>query len=254
MTFWTIPGQASVKGIHRLAGLEENVGVLRGAAEDGTVRRKGALAVRFHQLGGDQRPQIVVRQFFDLADLVRGAEAVEEVQEGNARLERGGLRDEGKVHHFLDGIRRQQAEARRARRHHVAVVAENREGVRGQGARRDVQHRRRQLTGDLKHVGNHQQQALRGRKGDAQRSGLKRAMQRTRSASFALHLDHVRNRTPDVGFDLRRPLIRPLSHGRRRRDGINGNYFIDAVSDAGSRLVPVNGYLASSHLFTPSCR
>jgi hypothetical protein len=76
-------------------------------------------------------------------------------------------------------------------------------------------------------------------------------MQRACGASFALHLNHMRDRTPDVGFDLRRPLIRPLSHGRRRRNGINGNYFIDAVSDAGCRLVPVDSYLASSHLFTP---
>ena len=76
-------------------------------------------------------------------------------------------------------------------------------------------------------------------------------MQRASSATFALHLDHMRNRTPNVGFDFGRPLIRPLSHGRRRRNGINGNYFINAVSDAGCRLVAVDSYLASSHLFTP---
>ena len=123
--------------------------------------------MRFHQLGVDQRAQIIVRQLLDLADLVRSAKSVKEVQKGNARLKRSGLGDEGEVHHFLDRIRRDQAEARRARGHHVTVVAKNREGVRGQRARRDVQHRRRQLTRDFEHVGDHQQQALRGGKRDA---------------------------------------------------------------------------------------
>src|SRR5690606_41443224 len=41
----------------------------------------------------------------DLVDLVRGAEAVEDVQERHARFERRRLRDEREVHHFLHRVR-----------------------------------------------------------------------------------------------------------------------------------------------------
>ena len=163
--------------------------------------------MRLHQGGVNHGAQVVIRHVFHLADFVRGAEAIEEMQEGQARSERGGVRDEGEVHHFLDRIRRQQGKARGARRHHVAMVAEDREGMRGHGAGGDVQHRRSQFSGDFEHVGNHQQQALRGGKGGAQRSGLERAMQRTRSAAFALHLHHMGDRAPDVGLHFRRPLV-----------------------------------------------
>ena len=53
-------GAGQVKGIPRLARLEENVGILRGAAEDRTVGRQGALAVSFNQVRVDHGTQIVV--------------------------------------------------------------------------------------------------------------------------------------------------------------------------------------------------
>ena len=46
----------------------------------------------------------------------------------------------------------------------------------------------------------------------AKRSGLQGAMERARGAAFALHLDHGRDGTPDVGLAFRRttgPTIRP---------------------------------------------
>ena len=153
-----------------------------------------------------------VGELLDLGDFVRGAEAVEEVQEGNARFERGGLRDQRHVHDFLHRVGGQHAEAGGAGGHHVAVVAEDGERVGGQRARRDVEHRGGQLAGDLEHVGDHQQQALRGGEGGGQRAGLQRAVQRAGGAAFALHLDHRRHGAPDVRSSVRRttgPPIRP---------------------------------------------
>ena len=46
--------------------------------------------------------------------------------------------------------------------HDVGVIAENRERMRGQGAGRYVNARGGEFAGDLVHVGNHQQQSLRG--------------------------------------------------------------------------------------------
>ena len=62
---------------------------------------------------------------FDLADFVRSAEAVEEVDERNARFEGGDLRDEREVGDFLDRIGREHGPARGAASHHIGVVAED---------------------------------------------------------------------------------------------------------------------------------
>ena len=125
-------GAGQVERIDGFARLEVDVRVLRRAADHRTVGRKRAGAVRAHQVLVDHGAQVVGRELLDLGDLVRGAEAVEEVQERNARFERGGLRDERQVHDFLHRVGSQHGEAGGAGGHHVAVVAENGERVRGQ--------------------------------------------------------------------------------------------------------------------------
>ncbi len=137
------PGAGQVEAVAGLAGLEEDVGVLRGAAQDRLVRGEGALAVRGHEVVAHHEAQVVVLEQLDLADLVRGAEAVEEVEEGHPRLEGRGVGDEGEVVGLLDGARGEQGEAGLAAGHHVGVVAEDREGVGGHGARGDVHRERR---------------------------------------------------------------------------------------------------------------
>ena len=60
MTSWTIPGTARWKGLRRLAGLEEDVGVLGRAADDRGVRRQAARAEGEHVVVADQRADVVV--------------------------------------------------------------------------------------------------------------------------------------------------------------------------------------------------
>ena len=57
--------------------------------------------MREHEVEVDHRPHIFFVEQLDLRNLVRGAEAVEEVQERNARFERGRLGDQRKVHRLL---------------------------------------------------------------------------------------------------------------------------------------------------------
>ena len=102
--------------------------------------------------------------------------------------------------------------------HHVAVIAENGERVRGNGAGGHVNDRRRELARDLVHVGDHQQQALRSGEGGAQRARLDGAVQRSGRAGFALQLHHRGHHAPDVGLTLGRPLVGEFSHVGRRRD------------------------------------
>jgi hypothetical protein len=114
--------------------------------------------------------------------------------------------------------------------------------MRGQRAGRHVHRRRGQLTGNLEHVGNHQQQALRSRKRGPERAGLQRAMQRARRAAFALQLFHNGQRAPDILLALRAPLIGPLGHRRRGGNGVDRNNFGETIGYRGSRLVPIQNH------------
>ena len=235
-----VPGRVDVEGVAGLAGLEEGVGVLGGAADHRRVGRERPAADVGDQVVGDHLLQIVVVEQLDLGHLVRGAEAVEEVDEGHAALERGALRDEREVVGLLHRVGGQQAEAGLADRHHVGVVAEDGERVGGHRARRDVHDEGRQLSGDLVHVRDHEQQPLRRREGRRERSALKGAVDRAGGAALRLHLHHGGDEPPDVLLAEGRPLVRPLAHVGRRGDGVDGDDLVRAVGDRGDRLVAVH--------------
>ena len=79
-------GNRVVVGIAGLAGLEEHVGVLVGAAGDGLVGIERLGAEGGQGLLADQRTEVFRLEQFDLLDLMRGPEAVEEMDERHARL------------------------------------------------------------------------------------------------------------------------------------------------------------------------
>ncbi len=85
---------------------------------------------------------------------------------------------------------------------------------------------RGQFAGDLVHVGDHQQQALRCGEGGGERPRLQGAVQGAGGAAFALHLDDRGHGAPDVGLLFGGPLVRPFAHVGRRRNGINGDDFV----------------------------
>ena len=159
---------------------------------------------------------------------------------GTRVRERRGLRDEREVVGLLHRRRGEQREARLAHRHHVGVVAEDRQPLRGERPGGDVEHRRRQLAGDLVHVRDHQQQALRGGERRRQRAALQRAVQGAGRAALALHLDHRGHGAPDVRPPLARPLVGQLGHRRRRRDRVDAADLVQPVGDRGRGLVAVD--------------
>ncbi len=70
------------------------------------------------------------------------------------------------------------------------------EGVGSDRAGGNVKDRRRQFAGDLVHVGDHQQQSLRGRERGGQRPGLQGTMDGAGSAPFGLQFDDGGHRAP----------------------------------------------------------
>ena len=207
------PRHLQIERIAGLAALEIGVRVLRGAADEGPVRIQGAGAMGQHQIVANHRPQFVIGQQGELVNLVRGAKAVEEVDERYPCFQRGGLGDQGHVVRFLHRTRGQQTEAGRAHCHHVLMIAEDRQALSGQRTRRDMEHRRGQLAGDLVHVGDHQHEPLRRGEGGGQRTGLQSAMRGTGGTGLALHFHHQRHAAPDVADPFRSPLVGQLAHG-----------------------------------------
>ncbi len=195
----------------------------------------------------DHRPHVFECQLLDLLDFVRGPETVEIMKDGDPSLQRGRLGYEDEVHGFLDRSGRQERPACLAAGHHVAVVAEDREGVRRDGPRADVEHGRGELSGDLEHVGYHEEEALRRGEGRREGSGLEGAVDRAGSSAFALHLDDRGDRPPDVLFSLRRPLVRPFAHVGRGRDRVDRAHFAAMVSRIGRSLVPVDRNFFPGH-------
>ena len=121
------------------------------------------------------------------------------------------------------------------------MVAEDRQRMRRQGAGGNVEDGRRQFAGDLVHVRDHQQQALRGREGRRQRAGLQRAMHGTGGTAFGLQFDDFRNAAPDIGLALRRPFVGQFAHTGRRGDRVNGDHFGNAEGHVCDGFVTVDG-------------
>ncbi|OQB33669.1 MAG: hypothetical protein BWY09_02749 [Candidatus Hydrogenedentes bacterium ADurb.Bin179] len=153
-----------------LAGGEENVRILGGTPDNRAVGGHGALAVGKYQFIVYHRTDIFREQHLYAVYFVGRAEPVKEVHKRNARLQRRRMGDERHVMGFLNGVGTQHAKSRAARRHDVAMVAKNREGMCRHRARGNVKHRRRQFPGNFEHVGQHQQQALGRGKGGYQRT------------------------------------------------------------------------------------
>ena len=150
------------------------------------------------------------------------------------------MSDQRDVLRLLYRRRAQHREAGRARRHHVGVIAEDRQRVRGDRSRGNVDHRGRQLAGDLEHVRDHQQQPLRGGERGRQRAPLERAVERAGGAGLALHLDHVGHGAPKVRTMRRAPGIGQLAHRRRRRDRVDRDHLAELVGHLRRGLVAVD--------------
>ena len=64
------------------------------------------------------------------------------------------------VHDLLHGTGGQHCETGLAGAHHVGVVTEDGQSLSGEGTRGDVEDAGKELTSDLVHVGDHQQETL----------------------------------------------------------------------------------------------
>ena len=244
--------QRVVGAVAGLAVLEEHVAVLVAAAHRRMLRIQRVRAERLHRFHVAHVLEVRVIPRLDLLDLVARAETVEEVQERHPPLDRRQMRHRGQVHDLLRIALRQHREPRLAARIHITVVAEDVQRLRRHRARRDVEHAREPLAGDLVHVRNHQQQPLRRRERRRQRARRERAVDRARRPRLRLHLDDLRLRPENVLQPVRRPLVHEVGHRARRRNRVNPRDLRVSVRDVRRRLVPVHRLFLACHLLSPS--
>ncbi len=202
-----------VEFVGGLSYLEENVRILGGTADHRVLRVQGPVAEFLHGIHVNELAQIVVVQHLDLLDLMRGTEAVEEMQERDAALDGCQMGDGCQIHDLLDGVGSQHGKAGLAGGHDVGVIAENVQRVGGKAAGTDVHNAGQQFPCDLVHVGNHEQQALGRGVGGGQGACGQGTVESTCRAGLGLQLGDLDGLSEQVFAAVGCPLIDLFRHG-----------------------------------------
>ena len=244
-------GQLGVVLVAGLAVLEEDVAVLVAAAHMGMLGVQGVAAELGHGVHVAHILQILVVPHGDLLDLMAGAEAVEEVDEGHLAGQGGQMRHRAQIHDLLHVALAQHGKAGLAAGHDVGVIAEDVQGVGGHGTGGNVEHAGQLLRRDLVHVGDHQQQALRRGVGGGQRARAQRAVDSAGGAGLRLHLDDLDPGAEDVLQAVGAPLVDKVGHGAGRCDGVDGSYLGKRIGNMRCGVIAIHGFHFSYHNVPP---
>ena len=230
--------------------LEEHVGVLSGALQEGAFRIHGVFAEVVDGVHIQHILQVVVIPDFNLLNFVGSTETIKEMQEGNLALNGGQMCRRAQVHNLLNTAGAEHREAGLAAGVNVLMVAEDGQRVGSQGTGGDVEHAGEQLACNLVHIGDHQQQALGSGIGGGQRARGQRTVHRTGRAGLRLHLNYLNGIAEDVFQAVCRPLVGNFRHGGGRCDGVNRRYIRKRVGYMCGGIVTVHGFHFSCHVFS----
>ena len=153
-------GYGVIVGVANFAVCEEGFGILSHASGDRMFGREGTVAELADLVHGDERTKVFLVHHLNLLVFVRGAEAVEEVDEGHAAFKCGEVSDCREVHDFLHRSFAEHGEAGLTASHDILMVTEDAERVTGESTSRNVEHARQEFTCNLVHVRNHEQKTL----------------------------------------------------------------------------------------------
>ena len=190
----------------------------------------------------DEFLHILIVDSLDLGYFVARSETVEEVKERNFGFKRGKMRNQSKVHNFLNGVGSKHRESRLAASHNVGMVAENVKRMSGKGSRADVENAGEKFARDLIHVRDHKKKTLRCGVSNSQRACGKRTVNRACRAALGFHLGKAQRLTEHVQSALSRPFVSHFRHRRRRRDGVNRGDFAERVGDVRSGGITVDSH------------
>ena len=235
-------GQCIIVAVCCFTGLEENVRILSAAAQHRMIGVQGFGTETLDQRRVEHVVEIVIVPGRHLANLMGCAESVEEVQERNFSLQRGQMSHSRQIHDFLRIVGAQQSITRLTAGHDIGVIAEDGQRMSGQRAGRYMDHAGQLASGNLVHVGDHQQQALGCGKRSRQGAGSQGSVDCAGRTAFGLHLGHTDRLAEQIQPAVGGPFVHTFCHDRRRRDRINRGDFGKRISDMGSSRIAVHRF------------
>ena len=243
--------QLVIELVSGLVNLEEDVRVLCLTLFHCVVRVQCVVAECLDCVEIRHVLQILEIPGLNLLNLVGGTETVKEIDKRNSALDCGEVCHRRQVHDFLNGRLTEHCTTGLSTCVNVRVIAENAECVGCNRTRRDIDDAREHLARDFIEVRNHQKKTLRRRIGRGQRACDKGAVNRTCRTCLRLHLRNLNRVTEDVLESLCCPLIRMLSHRRRRGDRIDSRDIGERIRRVRRRLVTIHGFPFSCHVIPP---
>ena len=212
------------------------------------LRVERTAAERVNGIPVEHIRQILIIPCLDLLNLVRGAEAVEEVEERHTTLDGGEMRHCAEVHTFLRIVGAEHGVAGLTAGINVGMIAEDGERVERQRTGGNMDNAGKQLTGHLVHVGDHQEQTLGSGVGGGKRTCRKGAVHSAGRAAFGLHFSDLHFSAEEVLSACRGILVGFIRHYGRRRDGVNGSNVGKRVGYVSHGVVAVHGFHFSGHV------
>ena len=227
-------------------------GKIRPGSAPCPAERDGRAKARARDGGGqrrlvDQRAQVLILERNNLVDFVGGAEAIEKMQERDARFKRSGLRDEGEIGSFLDRIGSRAARtrsgawpSRRCDRQKSIVRGWRRCAPRRESPPRVSSPAILYMFGI---ISSRPCEAVKVVPSAPACSAPCSAP----AAPPSLCISMTVGNAPDVLAALLFPLVRPFAHRRRRRNGIDGNHLVQPVGYRGNGFISVENHLTLVH-------
>ena len=224
-------GNLCIVDVCSFTALEIDVGILRGTGLMGMLGVECTLTETLNGIVIEQLCHILVFDLFDLLNLMRGAEAVEEMNERQARLDCGKMGHECKIHNFLYGSGSEHCKTRLTCAHNVTVIAENGKRMSCECACRNMENAGKHFAGDFVHVGDHQKKTLRSGECGCQCACRKGTVNCACCAALGLHFRNADLLTEKILPALCAPFIGNFCHGRGRSDGVNSRNIGKCVCD-----------------------
>ena len=236
-----------IVGVAGLACLEEDIRVLSGTAQYRMLRVQGAAAECVYCIPVKHFTQRLIIPNFDLLDLMRGAETIEEMQEGHAALNGGQMSHSAEIHHLLRAVRAEHRIAGLAAGINIGMITKNVQRMCGNAAGGNIDDARQQLASDLIHIRDHQKKALGCGVGRGERAGCKGAVNSACRAALRLHFSELYLLTEQVFLAGCGHLIGLLRHHGRRRDRVNSGNFGERIGYVCRGAITVHGLGFSCH-------
>ena len=240
-------GKSVIVGVARLSVLEEDIAVLCRAAKYGVLGVERSVAERLNCVHINHFLKILVIPSGNLLNLVRGSEAVEEVEEGYSGLDGSEVSYCTEVHDFLCVGLCEHSKAGLTASIYVGVITEDVKSVGSNTSCGYVNNARKKLTGDLVHVGDHKKKTLRCGVGCGKSTCSERTVNCTCSARLRLHLNNLNILTENVLCRLAedvlvgsRPCVCYLSHRAGRCDGVDSSNLCERVRYVSSSGVTIH--------------